>query len=45
MYRFLQRYFVKQIADILMSLWYAILIILAFYSIFEQQAEFLYLAL
>lgn len=45
MYSFLRRYFAKIPADILMSLWYAILIMLAFYSIFEQQAEFLYLAL
>jgi hypothetical protein len=45
MYSFLRRYLAKVPADICMGIWYALLIILVFYSIFEQQAEFLYLAL
>lgn len=45
MYSYLRRYLAKIPADILISIWYALLIILVFYSIFEQQAEFLYLAL
>ncbi len=45
MYGFLRQHLAKIPADILMGIWYALLILLVFYSIFEEQAEFLYLAL
>lgn len=45
MYPFLRRYLPPMIADILMALWYAVLLYLTLYCAFEPQAEFNYLRL
>jgi hypothetical protein len=45
LYALLRKYLPARAADILMALWYAVLILVVFYCAFEQQAEFLYLAL
>jgi hypothetical protein len=43
MYGFLRRYFPGVAADILMALWYVLLILAVLYCAFEPQAEFRYL--
>ena len=45
MYGFLQRYLPDLMADILMALWYVLLILAVLYCASEPQAEFLYLML
>jgi hypothetical protein len=45
MYRFLQRNFRPRVANVLMALWYALLVIAVLYCAFEPQTEFTYLLL
>ena len=45
MYEFLTSHLPIPIADAVMALWYALLIVLIFYAAFEPQAEFNYLFL
>lgn len=45
MYPLLRRYLPRVAADILIALWYAVLVYLTLYCAFEPQAEFNYLRL
>jgi hypothetical protein len=45
MYGFLKRYLPGPAADVLMALWYALLILAVLYCAVEPQAEFRYLLL
>jgi hypothetical protein len=45
MYGFLKRYLTGPAADVLMALWYVLLILAVLYCAFEPQAEFRYLML
>ena len=45
MYGFLKRYLPDPVADVLMALWYVLLILAVLYCVFEPQAEFRYLML
>jgi hypothetical protein len=45
MYGFFKRYLPDPAADVLMALWYVLLILAVLYCAFEPQAEFRYLML
>ncbi len=45
MYGFLKRHLPGPLADILMAMWYALLILAVLYGVFEPQADFRYLVL
>jgi hypothetical protein len=45
MYGFLKRNLPGPVADVLMALWYVLLILVVLYCVFEPQAEFRYLML
>ncbi len=45
MYGFLKRHLPGPVADVLMALWYVLLILAVLYCAFEPQAEFRYLML
>jgi hypothetical protein len=45
MYGFFKRYLPGPAADVLMALWYVLLILAVLYCVFEPQAEFRYLML
>jgi hypothetical protein len=45
MYGFLRRYLPGAVADVLMALWYVLLVLAVLYCAFEPQAEFQYLML
>lgn len=45
MYGFLTRHLPSSIAEVLMAVWYVLLILLVLYCAFEPQAEFQYLTL
>jgi hypothetical protein len=45
MYGFLKHYLPGSVADVLMALWYALLVLVVLYCAFEPQAEFRYLLL
>ena len=45
MYGFLKRHLPGPLADILMAMWYALLILAVLYCVFEPQADFRYLVL
>ena len=45
MYGFFKRYLPGPAADVLMALWYVLLILAVLYCTFEPQAEFRYLML
>jgi hypothetical protein len=45
MYCFLKRHFPGFMADVLMAVWYVLMILAVLYCAFEPQAEFQYLML
>jgi hypothetical protein len=45
MYGLLKRYLPSLVADVLMALWYVLLLLATLYCAFEPQAEFRYLML
>jgi hypothetical protein len=45
MYGFFKRYFHGPMADVLMAVWYVLLILAVLYCAFEPQTEFQYLML
>jgi hypothetical protein len=45
MYGFLKRSLPGPVADVLMALWYVLLLLAVLYCVFEPQAEFRYLML
>jgi hypothetical protein len=45
MYGFLKRYLPSPLADVLMAMWYVLLILAVLYCSFEPRAEFQYLML
>jgi hypothetical protein len=45
LYTFLRKHLSATLANVTMAFWYAALILMVFYCAFEQQTEFLYLAL